>query len=148
MSTYTSLLYHIVFSTYKREKTITKNNKKELFAYIYGYLRNKNCHLYRLNGVEDHIHIFTHIHQSISLASLVKDIKLSTTALIKEKGLFENWKGWQEGYGAFTVNAHAKEKLIDYIINQEEHHKNISFLDEYKKLLNDHGVIFDEKYLL
>jgi putative transposase len=65
-----------------------------------GILENKKCHLYQINGVEDHIHILTHLHPSVALADLVKDIKLASTKFIKEKGLFPQFSGWQDGYGA------------------------------------------------
>ncbi|MBW6482384.1 MAG: transposase [Vicingaceae bacterium] len=75
MSTYTQILYQIVFSTKYREPTFIKNNRDELFKYIWGVLKNKKCHLYRINGVEDHLHIVT----QVSLSSLVKDIKVSSS---------------------------------------------------------------------
>ena len=65
-------------------------------------MENKKCHLYRIGGVSDHLHILTHIHPTVSLASLVKDIKLASTEHIKNKNLFPNFSGWQEGYAAFT----------------------------------------------
>ena len=74
MSTYTQILYQIVFSTFEREETLAPANRQELFRYISGILQNKKCHLYRINGVYDHLHIVTHLHPSISLASLIKDI--------------------------------------------------------------------------
>lgn len=74
-------------------------------------------------GVSDHIHILTHLHPSISLTSLVKDIKLASTELIKSKNLFPKFSGWQEGYAAFTYAFKDKNGLIDYIKNQEEHHR-------------------------
>ena len=67
MSTYTQILYQIVFSTKYREPTLLKENREELFKYIWGILKNKNCHLYRVGGIEDHIHIVTHIHPMLSL---------------------------------------------------------------------------------
>ena len=82
MSTYTQILYQIVFSTKYRERTMIKKDRPELFQYISGLLKKKNCHLYRINGVEDHLHIITHLHPSVALADLVKDIKLSTTTLV------------------------------------------------------------------
>ena len=88
MSTYTQILYQIVFSTKYREPLLNKSNREELFKYIWGVLKNKNCHLYRINGVEDHLHIVTHLHPSVSLASLVKDIKVSSSIYIKENNLF------------------------------------------------------------
>lgn len=148
MSTYTQILYQIVFSTKHRERTLEKNSSKELYKYIWGILKNKNCHLYQIGGVEDHLHIITHLHPSIALSNLIKDIKLASTAFIKEKNLFTNFNGWQDGYGAFTYSPDAKENLINYVKNQEEHHRTLSFLDEYKQLLLDHKIEFDDKYLL
>ena len=97
MSTYTQILYQVIFSTKQREQVLGKENRPELFKYIWGILDKKNCHLYRINGVEDHLHIVTHIHPSISLADLVKDIKIASSGLIKDKQLFKNFNGWQEG---------------------------------------------------
>ena len=148
MSTYTQILYQIVFSTKYREKVLLPEQRPELFKYIWGILKNKNCHLYRINGVEDHLHIATHLHPSVALASLVKDIKLASSKYIKENSLFTHFNGWQEGYGAFTYTVKEKDRLIEYIKNQEEHHKKITFRDEYIQLLQKHNVEFDEKYLL
>jgi len=148
MSTYTQILYQIVFSTKYRERTLTKNNRDELFKYISGLLKNKKCHLYIINGVEDHIHIITHIHPTIALSSLVKDIKVASSLHIKEKNLFLDFISWQEGYGAFTYSIKEKDRLIEYVKNQEEHHKTKTFKDEFIELLNEHGIEFDEKYLL
>ncbi|MBK6929465.1 MAG: IS200/IS605 family transposase [Saprospirales bacterium] len=147
MSTYTQILYQIVFSTKHRERTLFKENRPELFKYIWGILKNKKCHLYRMNGVEDHIHIVTHIHPTVAPAALVKDIKLASSDYIKEKGLFPDFSGWQDGYGAFTYSYSAKNDLIEYVKNQEEHHKAKTFMEELVELLKEHGVEFDEKYL-
>ncbi|HOE38858.1 MAG TPA: IS200/IS605 family transposase [Bacteroidales bacterium] len=148
MSTYTQLLYHIVFSTKNRNHCLIKENREELFRYIWGLLNNKKCHLYRINGVEDHIHIATHIHQTISISSLIKDIKLSSNDFIKSKNLFNKFNGWQEGYGIFTYNIKEKDNLIKYIKNQGEHHKKISYKEELLSLLKEFDIEFDEKYLL
>ena len=148
MSTYTQLLYHLVFSTKNRESTIVPSEKRRLFLYIHHLLQNKKCHLYRINGVEDHIHILTHIHPTLSVAGLIKDIKLACDDFLKKEEIFPNFKGWQEGYGAFTESIDSKERLITYIKNQESHHQKITFLQEYRVLLEEHGIKFDEKYLL
>ncbi len=148
MSTYTQILYQIVFSTKNRDPTLTKNHRDELFKYIWGVLKNKKCHLYRINGVEDHLHIVTHLHPSVSLSSLVKDIKVSSSLYIKEQNLFEKFKSWQDGYGAFTYSIKEKDRLIEYVKNQEEHHRIKTFKEEYIELLHEHGIEFDEKYLL
>lgn len=148
MSTYTQILYQIVFSTKNRTPFLVEENREQLFKYIWGILNNKDCHLYRINGVEDHIHIVTHLHPTVPLASLVKDIKLGSTSFNKEQNLFPQFNGWQKGYGAFTYSINEKEKLIEYVKNQQEHHKNISFRQEYRSLLEENGIEFNEKYLL
>jgi REP element-mobilizing transposase RayT len=119
-----------------------------LYKHIWGILKNKNCHLYRIGGVEDHIHIVTHLHPSISLADLVKDIKLASIEYINKQQLFDGFNGWQDGYGAFTYSFRAKNKLVEYVKNQERHHASQSFKAEYIELLNEHQIEFDEKYLL
>jgi len=148
MSTYTQILYQIVFSTKNRERTLVAEYRKELFKYIWGILQNKKCHLYQMNGVEDHLHILTHLHPSVALADLIKDIKLASSKFIKEKTIFPDFNGWQDGYGAFTYSIDRKDILINYIKNQEEHHRVKTFREEYIELLQEHGVEFDEKYLL
>ena len=148
MSTYTQILYQIVFSTKYRERTLDRNSRPELFKYITGPLTKQNCHLYQIGGVTDHIHIVTHIHPSVALASLVKDIKLASSEHIKGQKLFPNFNYWQEGYGAFTYSIKAKDNLINYVKNQEEHHRERTYKEEYIDLLKEHEIEFDEKYLL
>lgn len=148
MSTYTQILYHIVFSTKHREPSIIQGEKRRLYMYMHNILTNKKCHLYRINGVEDHVHILTHVHPTIAVASLIKDIKLASSKFIKQEEIFPEFTGWQDGYGAFTETIKAKQRLINYIKNQEEHHKNVSFIDEYKSLLEEYEIKFDPKYLL
>jgi len=148
MSTYTQIIYQIVFSTKNRERTLTKSTRDDLYKYIWGLLKNKNCHLYRIGGIEDHIHILTHLHPSVALASIVKDIKMASSQYIKENKLFNNFNGWQDGYGAFTYSIKEKDNLIEYVKNQEQHHSTKSFKEEYLALLKEHQIEFNEKYLL
>jgi len=148
MSTYTQILYQIVFSPKDRKPVLIKENREALYRYIWGILKNKKCHLYRIGGVENHIHIVTHIHPSISLSNLVKDIKRASTEFIKQENLFPQFDIWQRGYSAFTYDFSAKDNLIEYVKNQEAHHKKESFKDELIKLLKEHGIEFDERFLL
>ena len=148
MSTYTQILYQIIFSTKNREKILKEERRPELFNYIWGVMNNNNCHLYQINGVEDHIHILTHLHPSVALAELVKDVKISSSKMIKGENLFPKFEGWQVGYGAFTYSIEAKGQLIEYIVNQKEHHRKITFIEEYKKILDKFRVKYDSKYLL
>jgi REP element-mobilizing transposase RayT len=125
-----------------------EENETELYKYIWGITKKKNCVLYRINGMPDHIHIFSDLHPSICLADYVKDIKLASSSWIKENTHFPDFSGWQDGYGAFTYSINDKEKIINYISNQKKHHKTENTYDEFRRLLLECGVGFDEKYLL
>ena len=147
MSSYRQIIYHIVFATKYREPILVEAHLPKLYNYIFGVIKQKNCLLYRIGGRPDHIHILTDLHPSIALADFVKDIKLSSSLFMKESGLFPLFSYWQEGYGAFTHSLKEKARLIHYIKNQREHHLGIDLVDEYKTLLHEHGVPFDERYL-
>lgn len=144
MGTYRQIFYHIIFGTKHRQKTINEKNETELYKYIWGILNNKKCKLYKINGMPEHIHIFFDLHPSVNLSSLVKDIKIASNLWMKESGLFHEFDGWQEGYGAFTVSFKEKETIINYIKNQKEHHKIESFGDEFKRLLKENGIEYEE----
>lgn len=148
MSTYTRIIYQVIFSTKNREQTLTGDKREELYKYISGILKNQKCHLYAIGGVSDHIHIVTHLHPSVALASLVKDIKLACSKQIKESGWFDYFDGWQDGYGAFTYAFKDKNRLIDYVKNQEAHHSKKTLREELIEILKEQGVEYDEKYLL
>jgi len=147
MSTFRQIYYQIVFSTKHRKPVLDIEHEEQLYKYIWGIVKNKNCKLYRINGMPDHIHLFTDLHPSVSLSSFVKDIKVSSNLWIKQSGLFPDFEEWQNGYGAFTYSEKEKDMIINYIKNQKEYHQNESFEIEYKNLLISHGVEFDEKYL-
>ena len=148
MSSFKQIYYQIVFGTKYRKPTITEEHCEKLYKYIWGIIDSKDCHLYRINGIEDHIHIFSDLHPSIALADYIKDIKVASNEWMKESGLFPDFEGWQIGYGAFTYNIKQKDIIIEYVKNQKEHHKNETFYDEFKRLLIENGIQFDEKYML
>ena len=141
------ILYQTVFCTKYRKPTISELHCAELYKYIWGVIKRKNCTLFRINGVEDHIHVVSDLHPTISLADFVKDIKVSSSLWMKECGLFPDFEGWSDGYGAFTYSIRQRDVIINYVKRQKEHHKKETFPDEYKALLNEHGVEYDEKYL-
>lgn len=145
---YRQVYYQIVFGTQYRKPTIAETHCEELYQYIYGIIQNKQCKLYRINGIEDHIHIFSDLHPSIALADYIKDIKVASSKWMKESGRFPDFTGWQAGYGAFTYSIHEQDKIINYVKNQKVHHKTESFYDEFKRLLLENRIDFDEKYLL
>ncbi len=147
MSTYTQILYQIVFNTKYARNTLIRENREKLFKYMAAIIRNKNCVVYEINGVDNHIHIATHLHPGVSLASLVKDIKVASSLWIKEQKLFPDFIGWQNGYGAFTYSVSAKQNLVNYIKRQEWHHKKVTFKEEYIRLLREFNIEYDERYL-
>jgi REP element-mobilizing transposase RayT len=146
MSSYRQILYHLIFRTQNSSRTLKQEHIRELYAYIMGIIRNKNCFLYRINGAEDHIHILSDLHPSIALADYIKDIKVSSSVWLKKSGLFPNFNSWSEGYGALTYAWRDKNMIIEYIKNQQDHHKKYSFNEEYRKLLEENGIQIDERY--
>ena len=147
-NTFTQIFYHIVFSTKDRRPAIRDDRREDLFHYIWGINNNLDCHLYRVNAVEDHIHVLTSIHPDVALSKYINAVKTGSSGWIRKNGVFPNWPGWQIGYGGFTLSIRDKEAVIEYIKRQPEHHREELFLDEYKRLLTEAGIQFDEKYLL
>jgi REP element-mobilizing transposase RayT len=148
MSTYTQIFYHIVFSTKDREQTLVATGREALFRYVWGLIRSRESWLYRVNGTWDHVHILSSLHPSRSLSDLVKEIKVGSSHWIKRNRVFTSFRGWQDGYAAFTHSKQDKERLIKYINDQEKHHIRISFEDELRNLLIEACVEFEDKYLL
>jgi len=148
MGNYRQIFYQIVFGTKNRKPTIAKEHDEELYKYIWGIIKNKNGKLYRINGMEDHIHIMSDLHPSVSLSDYIKDIKIASNLWMKESGKFPAFEGWQNNYGAFTYSIKEKDTIINYIKNQKENHKSETFYDEFKRLLIENEIEFDEKYLL
>jgi REP element-mobilizing transposase RayT len=135
-----------VFRTHGSQPTIKQEHVSQLYAYVTGIIKNKDSHLYRINGVENHIHILTDLHPSIALADFMREIKASTSMWMKNSGHFPSFKGWAEGYGSFTCSYMDLGNLIEYVKKQQEHHSKKSFEDEYRLLLMESGIKFDEKY--
>jgi putative transposase len=146
MSSYRQLLYHIVFRTKNSIPSINLDNAEQLYSYISGIIRNKNSHLYCVNGTENHLHVLTDLHPSVALADFMRELKTSTSIWMKEKRLFPLFDGWAEGYGSFTCSYYNLGDLIDYIRNQREHHEKRSFEEEYRRLILQSGIKIDERY--
>jgi REP element-mobilizing transposase RayT len=147
MSSYTQILYHIVFATKGRRRVLGKPRRDDLFRYFWGVVKNHDSHLYRIGGVEDHVHILSSLHPAVALADFVKDLKVASSKWIKDEQVFPEFEAWQEGYAALTHSLDEKERLIEYIKGQEEHHRTVSFLDEYREMLRKAGMALDEKFL-
>jgi REP element-mobilizing transposase RayT len=126
--------------------TLPQEYSKELYAYILGIIKNKNCFLYRINGMEDHIHLLSDLHPSIALADYMRDIKTASSLWLKQHKNFTAFEGWADGYAALTYAWRDKELIVNYIKKQQEHHKIETFEVEYRRLLEEHGINIDEKY--
>ena len=148
MSRYTQIYYHIVFSTKQRAPVLAQTGREDLFRYIWGIIRETKSRLYRINGTFDHVHLLTSLHPTVALSDFVKVVKGKSSYWIKKNHVFPDFSNWQDGYGAFTHSSQDKDRLIDYIKRQEEHHKSVSFGDELRDLLIEAGVEFDERYLI
>ena len=149
MSTYTQLLYQLVFGSKDHLPFLSPDNQDILFGYIAGVLKKKSCHSYIVGGSCNHIHVISHLHPTVAPASIVKDIKLASHKMILEnRRLYSHFTGWQVGYSAFTYHISSKANLIRYVENQREHHKILSFKDELTHLLNEHSVDYNDDYLI
>ncbi len=146
MSSYRQILYHLIFRTKDSRKTLAQIHSRELYAYILGFIKNNNGFLYRINGIEDHLHILCDLHPSIALANYMRDLKTSSSIWLKQSGKFPEFEGWADGYAALTYSWKNKDMIVNYIKNQQEHHKKESFGEELRRLLQEHGIEFDEKY--
>ena len=147
MNSYRQILYHIVFCTYNRQKTIPEPHQEELYRYIWGIIKSKKSVLYRINGTENHIHILSDLHPTIALSDFMRDIKKSTNIWMKKTGYYPLFTSWAEGSCILTYSFRDKEKIINYIKNQKEHHNRASFEDEYLTLLKESGIDYDDRYV-
>ena len=147
MNSFRQILYHIVFCAHDRKNTLPVEYHEELYKYIWGIIKNRNGFLYRINGTENHIHILSDLHPTVALADFIKEIKTASNTWMKASGKYQNFSSWAAGYAALTYAYRDKEMIINYIKNQKEHHKKVSFEDELRALLEEHGIEWDEKYI-
>ena len=147
MTTYTDITYHIVFGTKQRVRALDTSRRPDLYRFVWGVLKNRDCHLYRIGGVEDHIHLLTSLHPTVALADLVKEVKTASSLWIKSEKVFPFFEQWQDGYAAFTVAAEARTALIEYIKNQEAHHQSRPFADELQSLVQSAGLEWKPAFL-
>ena len=138
---------HIVFSTKHRIHMIDDAIENELYAYLGGICNNLECQVLKVGGYTNHIHILCLLSKKITLAKLLAEVKANSSRWMKTKGeKYQNFY-WQDGYGAFSVRQSEVQVVSNYIANQKEHHNKRSFKDEYREVLKEHGVEFDEKYV-
>ncbi len=145
-STYTSLHYHIVFSTKNCEPFITTDWRSRLHEYLGGMVRGMDGVPLGIGGVADHVHLLVGLKPTHCLAHFLRDLKKDATNWVKDD-LGHTFFSWQEGYSAFTVSPTAVEAVRGYILKQEEHHRHKTFREELIELLNKAGIEYDERYL-
>src|SRR2546422_1928190 len=144
---YISSYHHCVFSTKERRRVITPALRERLWPFLGGIARQNKMKAIEIGGVEDHVHILLSLPATISIAKALQLIKGGSSKWVHETfpehGLF----AWREKYGAFSVSVSQLDNVIGYIKGQEEHHRKITFQEEFVALLKKHGIQYDEQYL-
>ena len=144
---YTNLIYHIIFSTKDRRPLIREANQPRLYEYIGGTVRRLGGISMELNGTADHVHLLAKLRPDKALSDVLRDLKANATGWMHD--VFPEVKdfSWQRGYGAFTVSQSHIDDVRRYIARQEEHHKRVSFRDEFIQFLKANGIEYDQRYL-
>ena len=146
-NTYSQMYAQIVFATRGREISIPQKHKEELHKYITGIVNNRKQKLLAINAMPEHIHIFIGFKPNICISDLVQEIKTASSIFIKEKQWIKGRFYWQEGFGSFTYSHSQLTNVINYINNQEQHHKRKTFKEEYLEILQKYDIEFNDAYL-
>jgi len=143
-----NILIHLVFSTKNREPYLrTPELRGIMTGYMVGILQNIKCPSLIVGAVEDHVHILCSLHRTVTVARLVEELKTSSSVRIKEEGPALRDFHWQNGYGVFSVSPSNVEPVKAYIANQEEHHRKRTYQEEFRLMLERHGIEYDERYV-
>jgi putative transposase len=145
--TYSQIYLQVVFAVKGRENLISQSWKDELHKYMAGIIKEKEQKPIIVNGMPDHIHAFIGLKPSMRISDLVRDIKNNSSKFINEKGFVRGKFSWQEGYGVFSYSHSHIQRVYNYILNQEEHHRKKTFKDEYLELLKKFEIEFKEEYV-
>ena len=138
---------HLIFSTKHREPFITPKIEPELHPYMATIFRGQKSPSLAINGTTDHVHILFSLSRVITIAALVEEVKTESSKWIKTKGPeFKNFH-WQKGYGGFSIGQSQVPAVKRYISRQKEHHRRVTFQEEYRKFLKSYGIEYDERYL-
>jgi len=138
---------HLIWSTKNREPFITDEIAPKLYDYMGGIIKRNHCKPIQIGGHRDHIHILLIHSQKVALMNVIEKVKSGSSGWIKKQGsTFKNFY-WQRGYGSFSANPTEVPTVIDYIQNQKERHKNMTFQDEYRAFLRKYNVEYDERYV-
>ena len=146
-NTYTQIHIHVVFAVQDRLSLITDTWRERHYKYIVTTIQGNGHKVLAIGGMPDHIHIVVDIPPKISVSEFVQKIKRSSSFWLGENNNFPGWEKCEEGYGVFTCSYSQKQKLIDYVKGQKEHHTKISFADEFRFFLEHSGIKIDERYM-
>jgi len=146
-NTYSQINIHCVFAVKGRDNLITKNFRDDLHKYMSGILRNDNAYPLAVGGWKDHVHVFFELHPDSKIADLMRMLKATSSKWINDNKLMNVKFQWQKGYGAFSYSRSQRNDVINYIINQEQHHKKKTFKEEYFDLLKKFEIEFKNEYL-
>ena len=145
--TFTSMLVHIIFSTKERTPLITSEVAERLFPYMGGIIRDLGGTPLLINGPEDHVHILSSLPATVALSQFMKELKGSSSGWANDTLVFRGKFGWQVGYAAFSVSKSACESVRAYIANQKEHHRRVTFKEEYLAFLERHEIEYDPRFV-
>lgn len=141
------LYVHLIFSTKHREPMLLAPVRTELHAYLAAVLNNQECPALRVGGMSDHVHALFRLSKNLSLAKIVEELKTNSSKWVKTQGRALANFHWQGGYGAFSVSSSDLEEVVEYIAHQESHHRVVSFQEEFRRLMDAHGIAYDERYV-
>lgn len=144
---YSRLHYHLVFSTKERKTYIKPEIKDRLHAYMKGIVFNLDGVVEEIGGVEDHVHLLFYSPPKHALSDVIKALKAGSSGWVHEIWPQRQAFSWQRGYGIFTVSESNVESVREYIRNQEEHHRRMTFEEEFIALLEKHGIEYDPRYV-
>lgn len=146
-NTFIALYVHAVFRTKNSERVLSADVCDKLYPYMGGVVRDENMKLLAIGGTDDHVHVLLSLPADMAVSRVMQVIKASSSRWIHETFPHLSMFGWQEGYGAFSIGSSQIEATRAYIHNQAEHHRQRTFMDEYKAFLDKHGIAYEERYL-
>jgi len=142
---HTAFLYHIVWRTYRSVPAITEEHERLLYAFVLAFCNARNCYLFRINSVPDHVHILVSISPQLSVSEFMKVLKVESNKWLKEnRDKFPYFDGWGNGYAGFSYSIKDKDTIIEYITRQKEHHRIKTFREEYRDFLIENGMEPDD----
>ena len=144
---FTNLLTHLIFSTKDRAPLIDTELRQDLFEYMGGIIRELNSKALTINGAADHVHLLVSLSPTLAIADALRTLKANSSRWVHERRTGHLKFGWQAGYGAFSVSQSNAAGVIKYIAGQEEHHRKVTFQQEFVALLEKHKIPYDERYV-